>query len=109
MEAIAGNVETMILLAKVNGIKFVLCAEMPTNTYPWNPKVQPAEQIIELNKLYKALADKYKIAFVDAYSPLVDEQKGLKKELQQDPVHPNKAGYLVLEPLVQKAINNKLK
>ena len=109
LEAIAGNVETMILLAKANRIKFILCAEMPTNSYPWNPKIQPADQIIELNKLYKSLAEKYKLTFVDTYSPLADEQKGLKKEYQQDPVHPNKTGYLVLEPLVQKAIQSTLK
>ena len=86
-----------------------MCSEMPTNVYPWNPKIQPAEQIIELNKMYKALADKYNLTFLDTYTGLVDEQKGLKKEYQQDPVHPNKAGYLVLEPLVKKAINDKLK
>lgn len=109
LNAIAGNVEAMILLAKAHNIQFIMCSEMPTNTYPWNPKVQPAEQIIELNKMYKVLADKYNLTFVDTYTGLVDEQKGLKKEYQQDPVHPNKAGYLVLEPLVKKAINDKLK
>lgn len=109
LNAIAGNVEAMILLAKAHNIQFIMCSEMPTNVYPWNPKIQPAEQIIELNKMYKALADKYNLTFVDTYTGLVDEQKGLKKEYQQDPVHPNKAGYLVLEPLVKKAINVKLK
>lgn len=109
LEAIASNVEAMILLAKAHNIQFIMCSEMPTNVYPWNPKIQPAEQIIELNKMYKALADKYNLTFVDTYTGLVDEQKGLKKEYQQDPVHPNKAGYLVLEPLVKKAINEKLK
>lgn len=108
LEAISGNVESMILLAKAHNIKFIMCSEMPTNTYPWNPKIQPAEQIIELNKLYKALADKYKLTFVDTYTVLADEQKGLKKEYQQDPVHPNKAGYLLLEPLVQKAVKSTL-
>ncbi len=109
LEAIAGNVEAMILLAKANGIKFIMSAEMPTNVYPWNPKIKPAEQIIELNKLYKALADKYKLPYVDTYSLLVDEQKGLKKEYQQDPVHPNQTGYKAIEPLIQKAINEALK
>ena len=109
LEAIASNVEAMILLAKAHKIKFIMCSEMPTNVYPWNPKIQPAEQIIELNKMYKALADKYNLTYVDTYTRLVDEQKGLKKEYQQDAVHPNKAGYLVLEPLVKKAIDEKLK
>jgi lysophospholipase L1-like esterase/dienelactone hydrolase len=109
LEAIASNVEAMILLAKANNIKFIMCSEMPTNSYPWNPNIQPADQIVELNKLYKGLAIKYKLPFVDTYTSLVDEQKGLKKEYQQDPVHPNKIGYLVLEPIVQKAIKSTLK
>lgn len=109
LNAIAGNVEAMILLAKAYNIQFIMCSEMPTNIYPWNPKIQPAEQIIELNKMYKALADKYNLTFVDTYTDLVDDQKGLKKEYQQDPVHPNKSGYLILEPLVQKAIQSTLK
>ena len=109
LEAIAGNVETMILLAKANGIKFVLCSEMPVYDYPWKTGLQPAEKIVALNKLYKALAEKYKETYVDVYPLLVDERKGLKKEFQSDEVHPNQAGYRVIEPLVQKAINDVLK
>jgi lysophospholipase L1-like esterase len=35
---------------------------------------------------------------------MVDERKGLKAEYSNDGVHPNKAGYEVMEPLVEKAI-----
>lgn len=104
LEAIAGNVETMILLAKANDIRVVLCAEMPVYEYPWRPGLQPADKIVALNQLYKALADKHQITYTDLYSPMVDERKGLKKEYQNDEVHPNQAGYRVLEPLVQNAI-----
>jgi len=40
---------------------------------------------------------------------MADERKGLKKEYSEDGVHPNKAGYKVMEPLAEKAIEKALK
>lgn len=62
-----------------------------------------------LNRLYKALAEKHKIMYADIYPLLVDDRKGLKKEYQSDEVHPNQAGYRIIEPLVQKTIAQALK
>jgi lysophospholipase L1-like esterase/acetyl esterase/lipase len=104
LEAIAGNVASMAELAKANGIKVVLCSELPASDYPWRPGLQPAEKIVALNELYKAYAKKAGITYVDLYSTLADEQKGMKKEMTTDGVHPNLAGYKIMEPLVQKAI-----
>ena len=35
---------------------------------------------------------------------MVDENMALKKEYQRDAVHPNLAGYAVMEEVVQKAL-----
>jgi lysophospholipase L1-like esterase len=35
---------------------------------------------------------------------MANEQRGLKAELSEDGVHPNKAGYAVMAPLAEKAI-----
>ena len=35
---------------------------------------------------------------------MVDENQALKKEYQQDAVHPNKEGYLVMEKVIQKIL-----
>jgi lysophospholipase L1-like esterase len=40
---------------------------------------------------------------------MVDERKGLKSEFSEDGVHPNEAGFKVMEPLVSEAINKALK
>lgn len=45
---------------------------------------------------------------VDCYSHMADERKGLEKRFSEDGVHPNMAGYKVMEPLVQDAIKRAL-
>jgi lysophospholipase L1-like esterase len=39
---------------------------------------------------------------------MADLRNGLKKEYSEDGVHPNLAGYKVMEPLVEKAIEAAL-
>jgi len=39
---------------------------------------------------------------------LVDDHKGLKKEYSPDGVHPNKAGYAVMERIVSKVLKQVL-
>jgi len=104
LEWIESNILSMVQLAQANGIKVVLCSVLPAFDYPWKPGLQPAEKIVALNKLLKADAKKYGLVWVDYFSPMADERNGLKAEYSGDGVHPNEAGYSVMEPLVEKAI-----
>ena len=104
LEWIENNILSMVQLAQLNGIKVVLCSVLPAFDYPWKPGLQPAEKIVMLNKLLKADAEKYGLIWVDYFSPMADERNGLKAEYSGDGVHPNEAGYSVMEPLVEKAI-----
>lgn len=98
MDSIAGNIKSMAELAKANNIKVVLCSVLPAFDFLWRPGKQPADKIIRLNELIKAYAAENKIVYVDYYSAMVDERKGLKPEYAPDEVHPNLAGYQVMEP-----------
>ena len=42
--------------------------------------------------------------FIDYYSSMVDERKGLKSEYGSDGVHPTKAGYDVMEKIIYEVI-----
>ncbi|ALJ06757.1 acylhydrolase [Pseudalgibacter alginicilyticus] len=106
---IAGNIFSMVELAEANDIKVVLASVLPASSYSWSPSVEPADKIIELNKLIKAYAKKNKVVYLDYYTSMVNGDKGLKKELGRDTVHPNAAGYDVMEPLVKAAIMKALK
>lgn len=108
-EMITDNIFSMIELAQIHKIKVILCSVLPANFFYWNPKEKPAERIIELNTILKKYALSNGILFVDYYSPMADEEKGLKTEFSEDRVHPNTAGYETMSPLIEKAIQLTLK
>lgn len=108
LEMIMDNLISMAELAKANNIKVVLSSVLPAFDYPWKPGLQPAEKIASLNVLIKSYADKNGIVYLDYFSSMADERKGLKKELSGDGVHPNDAGYKVMEPLAEAAIKKAL-
>lgn len=90
---ILDNIISMCELAKANGIKVVLCSVLPANKFNWNPKILPAERVINLNKLIHDYALKNKIIYVDYYTEMVDSEQGLILKYGDDGVHPNAAGY----------------
>ncbi len=104
LEMIEDNIISMVELAQANGIKVILSSVLPAYDFPWTPGVNPVEKIAALNIIIKAYADKNEIIYVDYYSSMVDERKGLNSDLADDGVHPNEKGYKVMEPLVEKAI-----
>ena len=108
LEMITDNIFSMAELAKANHIKLILCSVLPAYDFPWKPGLEPAEKIVSLNKSIKEYADAHKIMYLDYYSAMVNEQKGLKAIYSEDGVHPNKAGYEVMNPLAEKAISKIL-
>ncbi len=107
---IRDNIISMAELARANGIKVILCSVLPAYDYPWKPRVYPAEKISALNQMIKDYADKNGIIYLDFYSVMVDDRKGLKAEYThpEDGVHPNEAGYRVMAPLAEVAITKAL-
>ena len=108
IDMIMDNIKSMTELAQANHIKVVLCSVLPANRYGWSPEVQPADTIIALNELIKDYARSKRLIYVDFYTALVDEQKGLNPNYGRDSVHPNLDGYKVMEPLVVKGIKRAL-
>ncbi len=109
LEMIEGNLASMAELGEANGIKVILCSVLPVYDYPWKPGLQPAEKIITLNKWMKNYAESHGFIYLDYFSSMVDERKGMKAEYSKDGVHPNKDGYKVMEILAEKAINKSLR
>jgi lysophospholipase L1-like esterase len=108
LEMIEDNIASMVEIAKANNIKVVLCSVLPAYDFPWKPGLEPAQKIVDLNTWIKEYAIKNKIVYVDYFTPMADHRNGLKKEYSEDGVHPNLAGYKVMEPLVEIAIETAL-
>lgn len=104
LEMIADNIFSMAELAKTNQIKVILCSVLPAYDFDWKLGSFPAEKIVTLNTIIKKYADANEIPYLDYYSAMVNEQKGMKSDYSEDGVHPNKIGYEVMNPLAEKAI-----
>lgn len=104
LEMIANNIFSMVELAEANHIKVILCSVLPAIDFPWRKGLQPAEKIVSLNKMIREYADANDILYLDYYSVMVDNQKGLNSIHSEDGVHPNKSGYEVMSTFTESAI-----
>ena len=116
LEAIEANLMSMADLARANGIRVVLSSVMPVSDYEMRdgkPIVQtvrrPPDKIIALNNWIKDYVAKNHLVYLDYFSAMVDAKGFLKDELSNDGLHPNKEGYVVMNPLAAAAIQASLK
>lgn len=109
LEQTFGNIASMAELAKANNIRVVISSVLPAYDIPWRPGLQPAEKVVKLNAMLKEYANKNGITYLDYFSAMVDERKGLPESLSEDGIHPNLSGYKIMEPLAEKAISEALK
>lgn len=103
------NIMSMVELAQAHGIRVVLGSVAPSTNFWWRKGLNPAPKIMALNQQLKAYADLHKLVYYDLHTALKDEQNGLKRTYGEDGVHPNLAGYHVMEPLLQQAVDHTLK
>ena len=108
LEMFEDYLHSMTELAQANGIQVVLCSVLPAYDFPWRPGQEPAEKVVELNRRIQAYASTKGAVYCDFFQAMVDERNGLPEELSGDGVHPNKVGYAIMAPLVEKAIARAL-
>lgn len=108
-EGIFNNIKEMAKQAASWGIKVMIGSTPPSNYIgwhdaAWNEANDVSQRVVNLNNMLKAYCEEMGFIYVDYYSALVDDEGGLKKEYQVDSVHPNNAGYAVMEPLFLEAL-----
>lgn len=103
-----GNIASMAELARANGIRVVLASVTPAFDYPWRPGLEPVGKILALNAWLRDYAAKNGCTYLDYFPSMADARNGLKAEYSPDGVHPNAAGYAVMEPLAEQAIAQAL-
>ena len=108
IENIAENIISMAEIAKANEIKVFICSTLPAIDFPWSPGMDPGPKVVKLNSILKNYCDSNNIPYVDYFSAMSDEKGGLKVPeytTAEDLVHPNLAGYKVMEKIILKALN----
>jgi len=98
----------MAELARAHGIRMVFASVLPVHNYTQDAKesyaLRPRERILALNKWLKDYCVKNRLVYLDYFSALVDNRGMLKRELADDGLHPTDAGYKIMAPLAEKAI-----
>lgn len=112
LSEIMNNIISMTEMAQANNITPILCSVLPAKDYPWKPGMNPLENIPKLNGMIKAYATQRQIPYVDYFEAMQNGKGGMKvpeHTTADDLVHPNKAGYLVMEAVVKPIIDQVLK
>jgi lysophospholipase L1-like esterase len=112
-ENIEANLASLAELAKVHSIRMIFSSVLPVNNY--TPKSQeffasrPPQRILALNTWLKDYCAKNDLTYLDYFSAMVDDKGLLKRDLSEDGLHPNQAGFAVMAPMAEKAIEQNLK
>lgn len=102
LEDILKNVQGMAELARSNNIKVYLTSVLPAYAFDWRPAIKDAaDQIIKLNSMIRAYAEKEGFDYVDYHSSLKDERNGLPEKFAKDGVHPTGPAYEIMEKVLQ--------
>jgi lysophospholipase L1-like esterase len=107
------NFSSMAELAAAHKIRVIFSSILPV--YNYTPGSQeffqsrPAERILALNHWLKDYCGKNHLSYLDYFSAVLDEKGMLRRDLADDGLHPNRAGYAVMAPMAEKAIQEALK
>jgi len=105
---ISENFMSMTDLAKANGISVVLSSVTPVcDCFRVLIDRRPPGKIMGINRWLKQYAARSGSVYLDYYSVLA-EGRVMKKELTEDGLIPNDAGYAAMAPLAEQAIAQAL-
>ena len=111
-EDIEANYASMADLARAHAIRVVFASVLPVHNYTHDAEesfaLRPRARILALNKWLKEYCAKNRFVYLDYFSAMVDERGMLKRALADDGLHPNDAGYKIMAPLAEKAIQKAL-
>lgn len=115
-EAIEANLADMAELARVHGVAVVLASILPITDDKKGPNGAPLERSTDrppealksLNRWLARYAQQNGHVYLDYASSMGDARGLLRSELTDDGLHPNAAGYAIMAPLAEKAIEQAL-
>ena len=108
LKEIEDNYESMADLARANHVAVVFSSVTPVSNYvPTKIRFfneRPMAEIKQLNEWLQTYTREHHYVYLDYYSHMVDDHGMLRKDISEDGLHPNDAGYRIMAPLAEKAI-----
>ena len=112
LEEIEENFEAIAELARGHGVRVIFSSILPVHNYTpgseENFDLRPPEKIVALNRWLERTCRANGLVYLDYFSAMVDEHGRMRRELADQGLHPNAAGYAVMAPLAARAIEQAL-
>ena len=99
------NIVSMVDLCWQNGIRPVICSLLPSYYIRWRTEITDAyDKVLSLNARLQAYCDRHGITYVDYCRVLAGPDGKILDIYSSDTVHPNAAGYEVMEKLLRDSL-----
>ena len=111
-EDIEANLMSLAELARAHDIRIIFSSILPVHNY--TPESQDffaqrsRDRILALNHWIKDYCVANNLVYLDYFDAMVDDKGMLKRDLANDGLHPNKAGFAIMTPMAEKAIEQAL-
>lgn len=97
------NLATMTHLARAAGVRVVMASLLPVHDHAQAMSATRApREIVAMNRWIEAHMRRERGTYLDYHGPMVGADGMLRRELSDDGLHPNAAGYAVMQPLAQR-------
>jgi lysophospholipase L1-like esterase len=101
------NLQAMVNLARQHGIRVILCSLLPVSHYAQPQQTVFSKEIVALNHWIQIYAAHQHLTYIDYYSAMADQSGAMNNAFTVDGLHPNAAGYSVMQQLAQQAIDSR--
>ena len=112
LEQIEANYASLAELARAHNVHVVFCSVLPVHNYTpesqYTFPLRSPQNILQLNQWLKNYCAANGHVYVDYFSALIDDKGWLRKDLAEDGLHPNPAGYRLMAPLAAAGIQKAL-
>jgi lysophospholipase L1-like esterase len=112
IEDIEKNYASMAELARMHDIRVIFASVLPVHNYTPQSEELFAQRhphaILELNSWLEDYCAANRHIYLPYFEHMVDDKGLLRRELAEDGLHPNKAGYAIMAPLAQAAIEKSM-
>lgn len=109
---IEANYQSLAELARAHNIRVIYSSVLPVANYTLASQkffyLRSPEKILELNRWLRNYCDGKNCVYLDYFASMVDDKGLLRRELSEDGLHPNAAGYKIMAPLAEAAIAKAL-
>lgn len=112
VEQTEANYASLAELAAAHSIRVVFSSVTPIHNYFKQRDAfflqRSPEEIQQLNQWLRHYCEQNHLVYLDYYSAMADSRGMMNEDLSNDGLHPNDAGYRVMAPLAEAAIEKAL-